>query len=61
MFGSFLAGGIGRLCQIAGVVLFMGLIVNHAPAALVFIVCIGLIVIGSFLRYLSRHTVRVRR
>jgi hypothetical protein len=60
MFGSFLGGAFGRLCQFGAVALFFVLLANQAPAAVTIIVPAGLAIFGSFTIYKSRHTVRVR-
>ena len=60
MFGSFVGGALGRLCQLGAVALFFLLLANQAPPGITLFAPIGLAVFGSFLIYLSRHTVRVR-
>jgi hypothetical protein len=60
MFGSFLYGALGRICQIAAVVLLFILLGDGASVGATFAICSGLAVFGSYLVYLSRHTVRVR-
>lgn len=60
MFGSFLGATLGRICQLAAVVMFFVMVSNHVPALVILAVCAGMVVFGSYLVYLSRHTVRVR-
>ena len=60
MFGSFLLGGVGALVILASIGLGLGIIAVGGGA----IGWVGLIVgvfLGFYLRYLSKHTTRIRR
>lgn len=63
MFGSFMLGFMGGLVRFGGVIaLLLALLAFalHGPAAPLYLVGgIGLIVGGSYMRYLSAHSVQI--
>jgi drug/metabolite transporter (DMT)-like permease len=64
MFGSFLLGFVGWLAQLAGA--FFGLVgivmsVNHQDGSgIAYGIAVVLIIAGSYAKYVSRQSVRVR-
>jgi hypothetical protein len=64
MFGSYLLGFVGWIVQLVGALLALaGLVMvgRHEDGSwLAFVIMVALIIGGGFLKYLSKHSVRVR-
>lgn len=65
MLTSFMLGGLGTLLRLAGVlVLFLSALdfILHGPSApIILILGIVLIVLGSYAKYVSQHSVRITK
>lgn len=61
MIGGFLRGIFGTALLLATGIAFVAMIAAGMPAGLVLVLSASMIVMGKYLRYASRQTVRVRR
>jgi hypothetical protein len=60
MLQAFVGGFMGLLCQLLAFPLFLVLLVAGAHPGVAVLGTIAFFVFGAYLRFLSRHTVRVR-
>jgi hypothetical protein len=61
MFGSFALGGIATLVLWAGIILFGWEFMHNSTQPVLYLVSLGLIIYSRYLKYVSRHSVRVSR
>ena len=60
MFGSFALGGIATLVLWAGIILFGWEFFQESTQPVLYLVAMALIIYSRYLKYVSRHSVRVR-
>jgi hypothetical protein len=59
MIKGYMQGAVGYLVQLLAVPAILVLLIAQAPPLLVALTPIALVILGSYLRYVSRQTVRM--